>query len=151
MLNYSVLLIGRPKSHFYGSSPLSILCLWVNQNCSTSFLAISVLQKLFFFFPPVCLVLWQSWRKQWRRLLMTLVQVLSFNNQVGWNADLLPGTTALFQTTPRDSLFITNVLHNLIFFFFSHSVIKISHQTQREADLKTTDHQFVFVSLYNTG
>lgn len=82
-----------------------------------------------------------------RRLLMTLVQAHSFNNQVGWNADLLPGTTELVQTTPRDSLFITNVLHNII--FFSHSVIKISHQTQREADLKTTDHQFVFISLYS--
>lgn len=66
-----------------------------------------------------------------RGLLMTLVQLQSFNNQVGWNTDLLPDARVLFQTTTgNDFLFITNVLHNIVF-FSPLTVIKISHQTPK--------------------
>lgn len=75
---------------------------------------ISVLQK---FFLASLLPCYELEKIEVRSFLMTLAQAHSFNNQVGWNVDLLPGTTELFQTTPGESLFITNILHNIIFFF----------------------------------
>lgn len=53
---------------------------------------------------------------------MTLVQLQSFNNQVGWNTDLLPDALSTISNNNMEQFFYSSQMFYIILsFFFLHS------------------------------